>query len=372
MAQAGNVFETQGNAHAGAAAGPECILIIDDDIIVGEILHRKLTSLGYSCDFCREGSTALKILTTHPYDLILLDVAMPEMGTFTLLKDALRICNDISAILIAPAVDIAVAVDALKHGADDYITKPFSLEEVVLSVARALEKRRLRTENREYQRTLEEQVESRTRQLKEALETLQQTYHSTLVALGTALDSRDADSNRHSLRVTMYATCLATRLGLNPAAIQAIQQGGLLHDIGKIGIPDELLRKPDKLTESEWQLMRKHPEIGYRILSGIKFLQGAAMLVLHHHEQYDGSGYPAGLRGDEIDLGARIFAVADVLDCMTSNTSLKEATDFESARKEILRIAGTQLDPAIVETFAAIPLQEWEKIRREVSLKTSL
>jgi len=323
------------------------------------------------CDFCREGRSALKILSNHPYDLILLDVMMPEMGGVTLLKDALRVCTDISAVLIAPAVDIAVAVDALKDGADDYITKPFSLEEVGLSVARAIEKRRLRIENREYQRTLEEQVESRTRQLKEALEILRQTYHSTLVALGRALDSRDADSKRHSLRVTMYATCLAQRLGLDRASVQAIQQGTLLHDIGKIGVPDELLRKADRLNESEWQLMRKHPGIGYRILSGIKFLQGAALLVLHHHEQYDGSGYPSGLRGDEIDLGARIFAVADMLDCMTANMPLEAAADFESARQEIIRAAGTRLDPAIVETFAAIPLQEWEKIRQEVGVRTA-
>jgi len=341
------------------------ILILESDPVLREILLGKLRNAGYTCDSCEDGDSALKILSGRAYDLVLLDVMTPRMDGFALLKDTLRICPDIGPILIAPALNVDTAVDALKEGAYDYIKKPFSLEELTLSVSRAVEKRRLILENREYQRTLEEQVESRTRQLRETLDVLRQTYDSTLFALGTALDSRDADSNGHSLRVAMYTVRLARGLGLSGEDLKEIQQGALLHDIGKIGIPDALLRKPGKLTEEEWLLMRQHPEIGCRILSGIMFLQGAATLVLQHHERWDGKGYPYGLKGSDISIGARIFAVADVLDCMTTDRPFQAATDFESARDEILRVSGTQLDPEVVAVFAAIPLEEWKSIRRE-------
>jgi putative two-component system response regulator len=346
------------------------ILILESDPVLREILLGKLRNAGYTCDSCEDGVRALKILAKRPYDIVLLDVMTPKMDEFALLKDTLRICPDIGPILIAPVLNVGTAVGALKEGAYDYITKPFSLEEVTLSVSRAAEKRRLILENREYQRTLEVQVESRTRQLSETLDALGQTYDSTLSALGTALDSRDTDSNGHALRVAKYAVRLARGLGLSEKNIKEIQQGALLHDIGKIGLPDALLRHSGKLNEEEWLLMRKHPEIGYRILSGIRFLQGAATLVLQHHERWDGKGYPHGLKGTDISIGARIFAVADVLDCMTTDRPFQAATDFESAREEVLRVSGTQLDPEVVAVFAAIPIEEWKSIRRESAARS--
>jgi putative nucleotidyltransferase with HDIG domain len=363
MSTASNILDTQHSNPMELLIRPAKILIADDEVIVREILVRKLSNHGYSCDCCSNGEDALNMLASAEYDLLLADVMMPGMGGVALLKEALRVRPDTAVILVTSVVDIELAVDSLKHGAYDYITKPFSLEEVSIGVARALEKRRLLVENRNYQRTLEEQVTSRTRQLKEALEVLQHTYHSTLMALGTALDSRDADTDGHSLRVTLYTTRLARKLGVPERDIRVIQQGAVLHDIGKIGVPDELLRKPGPLSESEWVLMRKHPIIGYRILSGIKFLQGAAQLVLHHHERYDGAGYPSALKGEEISLGARIFAVADTLDCMTSNRPFQPATSFEAARDEIRRILGTQLDPTVVGSFLSIPLEEWKNLR---------
>jgi putative nucleotidyltransferase with HDIG domain len=273
-------------------------------------------------------------------------------------------------ILVTSVVDIEVAVDALKEGAYDYITKPFSLEQVSISVSRAIEKRRLLLENQNYQRTLEEQVASRTRQLQEALGVLEHTYHSTLVALSKALDSRDADSDGHSLRVTVYTKILAQRLKLSDPEIRIIEQGVLLHDIGKIGIPDELLRRPENLAGQEWLLMRQHPEIGYRILSSIKFLRKAAEVVLHHHERYDGNGYPQGLKGDQIHLGARIFAVADALDDLTSNCKFQPTISFEAAVQEIENMSGIQLDPKIVSEFLAVPVSEWKTTRQEIAAKT--
>jgi putative nucleotidyltransferase with HDIG domain len=352
-----------------ALCRPSRILIVDDEIIIREILARKLSGLGYSCECCESGGDALAKLESTDYDLLLSDVVMPGIGGVELLKEAFRIRPELAVILVTSVVDLELAVEALKHGAYDYITKPFSLEEVSVSVSRSLEKRRLLIENRNYERTLEEQVANRTQQLKEALEILRQTYQSTLLALGTALDSRDAGTAGHSLRVTLYTACLARSLGLAEEEIRAVQQGAALHDIGKIGVPDGLLRKPGSLTPEEWVLMRKHPLIGYRILSGSKFLQAAAQLVLHHHERYDGTGYPAGLRGDEICLGARIFSVADTLDCMTSNRPFQPATTFEAARDEISRGAARQFDPKVVDTFLALPLEEWKTLRAEATAR---
>jgi putative nucleotidyltransferase with HDIG domain len=282
----------------------------------------------------------------------------------------MQVAPGIAVILMTSVIDIEVAVGALKDGAYDYITKPFSPEQVSISISRALEKRRLLLENQNYQRTLEEQVASRTRQLEEALGVLQHTYHSTLVALSKALDSRDADSDGHSLRVTIYTKQLAQRLKLSNSDIRVIEQGVLLHDIGKIGIPDELLRNPEGLMGREWLLMRQHPEIGYRILSSIKFLKGAAQVVLHHHERYDGNGFPQGLKGEEIHLGARIFAVADALDDLTSNNRLQPAVSFEVAVREIEKMSGIQLDPKIVTEFLEVPISDWEALRREIAAKT--
>jgi response regulator RpfG family c-di-GMP phosphodiesterase len=343
------------------------ILVVDDEALVREVLIRKLSSLGYRCDQAEHGVAALEHLAVRRYDLMLSDIMMPEMGGIALMREALRLHPDLAIILVTSVLDLDIAVGALKNGAYDFIAKPFSLEEVTIAVARGLEKRRLLIENLRYQQTLEGEVVSRTRQFKQALEVLEHTYHSTLVALGTALESRDARTDRHSFRVTLYAARLARQMGLKEAEIREIEQGALLHDIGKIGVPDALLRKQDKLTESEWALMRNHPLIGYRILAGIKTLRNAAKLVLHHQEHVDGTGYPAGLKGEEIMLGARIFAVADTLDCITSNRPFQRAATFEAAREEIQRVAGTQLDPDVVAAFEQVPLDDWRQIREAVA-----
>jgi putative nucleotidyltransferase with HDIG domain len=365
----GNIYELP-NSPITSAFSPARILIVDDEVIVREILARKLEGLGYACECCENGRAALGLLAGARFDLVLADISMPEIGRIAFLKEALAICPDIAVILVTSVIDIEMAVDSLKDGAYDYITKPFSLEGVSISVSRALEKRRLLLENLNYQRTLEEQVASRTSQLKEALGVLEHTYHSTLVALSRALDSRDAGSDGHSLRVTVYTKRLAQQLGLNESEMRVIEHGVLLHDIGKIGIPDELLRKTGKLSEDECVLVHQHPEIGYRILSSIKFLKGAAQLVCHHHERYDGKGYPRHLKGDQINLGARIFAIADALDDLTSNNSSQTAMGFEAAIRKIEKMSGAQLDPRLVKEFLKIPAAEWKKIHHEVAANT--
>lgn len=341
------------------------ILVVDDEALICDLLVRRLSTIGYSCRSCSSGAEAMEELRRQDYDLMLADILMPGMEGTTLLREALRASPDLAVILVTGVADIGTAVDAIKLGAYDYITKPFRLDQVVVSVNRALERRRLRMENRRYQQSLVEQVARRSVQLREAIETLRLTYDSTLQALSTALDSREADSAGHSVRIMRYARRIAREMGLGERDVHALEQAALLHDIGKIGVPDDLLLKPGKLTPDEWQVMRQHPEIGSRILSGIKFLREAAEIVLRHQERFDGTGYPGGLRGQEIVLGARILAVADTLECMTSDRPFQAATTFEAARDEIARVAGSQLDPEIVRIFLRIPLEEFRALRAE-------
>ncbi len=351
----------------GSVLRPASILIVDDEAVVRDILERKLIDLGYACESCGSYCEALAILANKKHDLLLADTAISGSGGKSVLREVLHHDPNIAVILLTSVVDIEMAVNSLKEGAYDYIAKPFSVEEVSISVSRALEKRRLVMENRNYQRTLEERVASRTRQLQEALGVLEHTYYSTLVALSKAMDSRDAGSDGHSLRVTVFAARLARQLGMSEAGIKTIERGVLLHDIGKIGVPDELLRKQDDLTLQESLLMQKHPEIGYRILSSIKFLKEAARLVLHHHEQYDGNGYPQRLNGDAIDPGARIFAIVDALDVLSSGCAIQSTAGFETAIRKIEAMSGAQLDPAYVHEFLKIPADEWRAARQEIS-----
>jgi putative nucleotidyltransferase with HDIG domain len=271
-------------------------------------------------------------------------------------------------------VDIDVALRAMRSGASDYLTKPFNLEQVRITVERTLEKRRLLIENREYQHNLEMKVEERTRELTEKNQEvqrlfveLQETYQTTLEALVQALDLRDTETQGHSLRVVEFTTEIAAELGIVEPELTEIRRGALLHDIGKIGIPDAILRKPAKLTPEEWEEMRRHPELGFQMLAGIRFLERPRQIVLSHQEKFDGSGYPRGLRGDAIPLGARVFAVADTFDAMTSTRPYRTGLPYEVARQEMIDWSGRQFDPSVVEAFLRIPAPRWTEIRLEVS-----
>ncbi len=367
MSTASEAYRPLTHTPFGSIFRPARILVVDSEVLNREVVRRKLMSLGYDCECCEDTRAALDMLPGRTYDLILTDVMIPERDGEDFLQEVLKIRPDIAVILVASVVNIEVAVEALKHGAYDYITRPFSMEEISISISRALEKRRLIMENQSYQRTLEEQVASRTDQLRETLGVLEQTYHSTLVALSKALDSRHADSNGHTLRITAYAARLAQELGMSESETRVMEQGVLLHDVGNIGIPDTLLEKKDALDENERLLMQKHPEIGYSILSRIKFLKEPAQVVLQHHERYDGQGYPQGLKGEDIHIGARIFAVADMFETLTYSRSSRRAENIESARMEIQMMSGTLLDPGIVDQFLKIPIREWEEISSNIT-----
>ncbi len=261
--------------------------------------------------------------------------------------------------MVTGVVDTRTAIGAIRQGASDYITKPFNLDEVQIVVERTLEKRRLIRENRAYQEHLQDLVDQRTRQLEDS-------YESTLQALVTALDFRDNETQGHSYRVVEYAVLVAQAMGVDEPELTTIRRGSILHDVGKIGIPDSVLLKPGKLEPKEWEVMKKHPEMGYRMLQHIHFLEPALDIVFSHQERFDGTGYPRALKAEEIPLGARIFAVVDTFDAMTSDRPYRAALSIEAAREEIRRCSGTQFDPEVAEAFLSIDAARWREIRERV------
>jgi HD-GYP domain-containing protein (c-di-GMP phosphodiesterase class II) len=242
-------------------------------------------------------------------------------------------------------------VAAQRAGAFDYLVKPFDLEHLQFAVRRALEHQRLLAAKRGYETYLERMIEQRTEELDGALHSCECAYRMTLKALVAALETRDFETHGHSERVVNFSLRLGQELELSDEQLRSLEFGSLLHDIGKIGVPDAILRKPAKLTEEEWVRMREHPLHGQKILRGIEFLEGAARVVAQHHEKWDGTGYPLGLKGEEINLCARIFAVADAFDAMVSDRVYRTGRTYEAALAELDSCAGIHFDPRVVATF---------------------
>ncbi len=344
------------------------VLIVDDDPQVRQVLHEVFLSSGYKCQLATDGREGLKLFHASRPPLTVTDVKMPVMDGLEFLKAARALDPDAAIIVLTGVADMKTAIESLKQGAYDFIIKPVNMDELLIAAERALERRQLLIERRQYQAMLEQRVEEATHDLAATLKELQETYRTTLEALGSALETRDVGTEAHSRRVLDYSLAIARILGVPERELKDIEYGVLLHDFGKIGIPDAILLKPGPLTPEEWKIMRTHPELGRRLTERIPFLRGAASIVYHHHERWDGTGYPVGLKGEEIPLGARIFAVTDAFDAMTFNRPYSRAVSFEAAKAEIRRCAGSQFDPRAVETFLSIPAEVLEEIRRK-SLK---
>jgi len=357
------------------------ILIVDDEPLIRDILVRKLTGAGYRPTPVENAFEALDRMREKVYPVVISDVIMPGMDGIELLKRLRSMYPDTAVIMVTAVSNVSIAIEALREGAYDYLIKPFNLEEVLLSLKNALERRRLILENRLYREHLEEIVKAQTAEIREhlsieqqktaelnqALLEIQVTHHATIEALSAALDYRDNETEGHSRRVVRYSLEIGKVLGLARQTMEVLSRGTLLHDIGKIGVPDSVLWKPGKLDEKEWEEMRRHVDYGYRMLKGIPFLKDAARIVLHHHERYDGTGYPRGLKGEDITLGARIFAIADTYDAMTTDRPYRKALTDRDAREEIGRYSGSQFDPRIVEAFFDIPPDRWLAIKDDLS-----
>jgi putative nucleotidyltransferase with HDIG domain len=276
---------------------------------------------------------------------------------------------DTVIVMISGMQTIESAINALRLGAFDYLMKPFDLRQVEAAIARAYEHHELLVAKQRYENHLEDLVDQRTAELDKALGSLENAYRSTLHALTAALEARDAETHGHSERVVTFSLRLGREYGLSAEEMKALEFGSLLHDIGKIGVPDAILRKPANLTDEEWVRMREHPLHGQQILRGIKFLEGAARVVAQHHEKWDGSGYPLGLKGEEIDICARIFSVADAFDAITSDRVYRKGRPYEAALQELDDWVNRQFDPKVVEAFHRVPCEDWDELRRRSLLR---
>jgi putative nucleotidyltransferase with HDIG domain len=349
------------------ARRPARILVVDDEDHVRSMIGVALERQGYDVQLAGSGREALEMLEKNTFDLVLTDIVMHDGNGIYLLDRIRGTQPNVPVVMVTAIHDISVAIDSMRRGAYDYLLKPFEREHLVATVVRALEYGQALEESHSYQQSLEQVVRARTEMLRQAMEDLEHSYDITLEALGDALDLKDSETEGHSKRVTAFTIALARAMGISPAEIKIIARGAFLHDIGKMAIPDDILRKPAALTPEEQEVMREHCTRGFNILCKIPFLKEAAEIVFSHQEHYDGTGYPNQLRGGEIPIGARIFAVADTLDAITSDRPYRKATSFDAAREEILRCSGTQFDPSVVEVFLKIPNELWQELRSEIT-----
>ena len=320
------------------------LLVVDDEDSVRKVLCDKLLEEGYSCQQADGSKQALDRLKSDSIELVLLDIKMPGKSGMDLLPEIKELYPDTSVIMVTAIDDAKLAIKCMKAGAYDYITKPFDLDELALDVERALDKRRLEIENREYQQHLEQRVEEQARSIREA-------FVNSITALANALEAKDNYTSGHSYGVTELAVGLAREFHMAEDDIEKIRLAGLLHDIGKIGVKEAILNKPGRLTEEEYQHVKTHPDVGVHILDPVVEDGEILELVRHHHERYDGAGYPGGLKGKKIPLGARIMAVADAYNAMVSERPYRRALSHKEACAELERFKGTQFCPEVVDVF---------------------
>lgn len=355
--------ETGSPAAVQDQARKASILVLDDEEYVLMIVRTILGNAGFSVTTARTITEAVGYLKNRErhFDILLCDLSLPDGDGMDVLRQARESDGNMVNIVISGNVTADNAISALRNGAYDFIQKPIIAETLLALVNRALQYRNLLRENTRYRDYLEEMVRAKKTELSRALEDIKLAYEFTLETMVAMLDAREFETGQHSVRVRDLTMLLAGRMGFEGEQLEEIGRGALLHDIGKIGIPDAILLKPGKLTEDEWEVMRTHPDIGYRFLKNSVFLQTAAGVVWSHHERWDGQGYPQRLKGGEINIGARIFAVIDAYDAMRSTRVYKKSIGAAEAIEEIRKHAGTQFDPAVVEAFLKC-IDEIEKI----------
>lgn len=328
-------------------------LVVDDEELIRDLMVHTLNNYGYEVETAGNADEALERMDRSSVELALIDIQMPGKSGIELLGEIVDKYPDTAVVMVSGINEIDTALTTMKMGAYDYITKPFTPSVVAQRIELALEKRRLIIENRNYQLNLEKLVKERT-------EELVSTYDATIKVLGGALDLRDSETEDHCRRVAAHVLKLAKIIGIEEEKIlQDLELGAFLHDIGKIGVPDTILLKPGKLSEEEKKVIETHPKLGNDLIKQIQFLKGASELVLSHHEWFDGSGYPQGLRESDIPLPARLFTVADTIDAMTSDRPYRKALPIEAVGKELRKLSGVQFDPQIVDAFFSVPEREW-------------
>lgn len=326
-------------------------LVVDDDETIRELFGELLAAEGIECVLAPDAEQGLECFRRAPTPLVITDLMMSGHDGLWLIKEILHLRPHTAIIATSGYAETRLAIQCLRAGASDFLSKPFRPHELNEAVDRALQRRSRLLSDQRYRVGLEAEVRLKREQLAQALSDLDHAYQATLEALAAALDARERDTGRHSERVMRYTMALAAHMGVRGPLLVEFGRGALLHDIGKIGVSDTILLKPGKLTPDEWQEMRRHPEIGFEIIRDIPALREAAEIILCHQERFDGGGYPAGLAGAEIPLGARIFSVTDAYDAIRSDRPYRKGVSHEEASAELRRCAGTQFDPGVVEAF---------------------
>ncbi|HZI11101.1 MAG TPA: HD domain-containing phosphohydrolase [Myxococcus sp.] len=340
------------------------ILVVDDDVLILAALSRILQAEGYEIVTYNDPALAAREVG---FKVVLTDFMMPYLNGIELLG-ALREKNPRAVrLMLTAAADFRTASEAVNRGeVFRLLGKPWSLSELTSSVRQAFEHYRLVESNERLTREVAEKNAELVSINRDLERRVVERTTGLLDGLISALDYRDTETQWHSRRVSLYARRLAEEIGLTGGALDVVEQGALLHDIGKIGVRDSILLKPGPLTPDEWVEMRKHPEFGYRMLAKMPYLHEAALIVLQHQERWDGKGYPQALAGEDIVLGARIFCLVDTVDAITSDRPYRKGRPMSVAREEIRRCAGTQFDPSLADAFLRVPETEWQRIRQHV------
>lgn len=337
---AGAGVQAQGNGH-------HC-LVVDDEAALRGVLARVVRAEGFTCDEAENGAEAVVALARRPATLVLTDLHMPELDGIGLLRHIRANHPDTAVMLVTAVADVRVAVECLAEGALDYLTKPFQIEEVQARVRQALDKRRLLLENREHRERLEERVSAQARHIEEL-------FMAAIQSLADVLEVKDPYTRGHSVRVSRYSSLIARELGMGEDFVAEVELGGHVHDLGKIGVREAVLNKPGPLNQNEYSHIMTHPVVGWRILSPLLADHPRALAVVrHHHERWDGSGLPDGLERDRIPIEARIAAVADAFDAMTSERPYRPSVPVEETLQELQRCRETQLDPDAVDALISV------------------
>lgn len=342
----------------------ERILFIDDDAPVRLAFKRSLRGRGLAIDLASGAEEARQLMAANTYGVIATDYRMPKVNGLELVEEMQREQPDATYILVSGECDLDLALQAVnEHHISYVICKPWDTEELATVLKRSLEAYWERAGQRQLQENMVQSSRALEQQKARFAEAVAQAEAALTDALIASLELRGHETENHCRRVAAYALMIAQEMGIRGRMLNSIERGALLHDVGKIGIPDALLLKKGPLTPEEWKVMKTHTQIGAQLLDGFESMAGARQVVAQHHERWDGTGYPASLEGEQICLGARIFAVADTLDALLSERPYRPSYDEAYAVAEIKRCSGTQFDPQVVEAFLRIPSEDIRKVR---------
>ena len=338
-------------------ARPPKILVLEDEGTVQTLVQAMLKIRGFECDSAMCVAEARRLMSTTRYDIVLVDVHLPDGSGLELVEEAKAEAPLL--VVMTGSNDIQTAIRAIRNGAIDFITKPFSVGHFLQRIDSALQEWRTRERLVGYAGALERLVEMKTEELSRTSRQIDEVRDTTVAALGAALNLKDHETADHCARVSRNCVTLGSLLALSEFELKNLKWGAYLHDVGKIGVPEQLLLKKGALLPEERRIMERHPVMGHAMIRNIEFLAFATDVVLCHHERYDGNGYPRGLGGERIPLNARIFSVVDTLDAMTSDRPYRAALPFDATIAELQNKAGSMFDPEIVDAFMAVPEPTW-------------